>query len=312
MKPLSLSQALNDFLTLLKDDVVFVLTNRVPRAALTRWMGWFSKIEQPWVRDWSLAVWQRFANLRLHEARKTSFTSVHDCFIRELKEGVRPVNPAPGIMTSPCDGIIGAMGQIKNGLAIQAKGLTYPLAELLVSHDRAAALRDGVFVTLRITPAMYHRFHAPGSGTIEQVGYVAGDTWNVNPVSVRRIPWLYCRNERAVLELRLEGTAHRLMIVPVAAILVAGLRLHGLPNLFDARYEGPREIPCNLVVRKGTELGWFQHGSTIIVFAPAGFGLLDHLRTGDIIRVGEALLGVPVPSAPDVIGLSQSSLTMVG
>src|SRR5215472_11837694 len=34
-----------------QEDLNFLLTNRVPRAALTRFMGWFSKIENPIVRD---------------------------------------------------------------------------------------------------------------------------------------------------------------------------------------------------------------------------------------------------------------------
>ena len=290
MKFETLRQNAQEILALLKDDLVFVLTNRVPRALLTRLMGWFSKIEQPWVRDLSLAIWQRCADLRLHEARKTAFSSVHDCFIRELKEGVRPINPNPDILISPCDAIVGALGQITDGLALQAKGLSYPLHELLKSHSRANEVKGGVYVTLRITPAMYHRFHAPASGTLEHMTYVPGDTWNVNPATVRRVRWLYCRNERAVLDLQLASAGPRVFLVPVAAILVAGLRLHGLPDLFDANYEGAREIPCHFVVRKGTELGWFQHGSTIIVLAPKGFEVLSHIQSGEIIRAGEALL----------------------
>ena len=30
-----------------QEDLNFLLTNRIPRAALTRFMGWFSKIEHP-------------------------------------------------------------------------------------------------------------------------------------------------------------------------------------------------------------------------------------------------------------------------
>ena len=34
-----------------QEDLNFLLTNRIPRRLLTRFMGWFSKIEQPLVRD---------------------------------------------------------------------------------------------------------------------------------------------------------------------------------------------------------------------------------------------------------------------
>jgi phosphatidylserine decarboxylase len=36
-------------------------------------MGWFSKIEQPLVRDFSIAVWRQFCALNLAEAKKTRF-----------------------------------------------------------------------------------------------------------------------------------------------------------------------------------------------------------------------------------------------
>ena len=41
---------------LMQEDLNFLLTNRVPRHALTRFMGWFSKIEHPLVRDASIAT----------------------------------------------------------------------------------------------------------------------------------------------------------------------------------------------------------------------------------------------------------------
>src|SRR6476661_6337510 len=90
-----------------QEDLNFLLTNRIPRAALTRFMGWFSKIENPLVRDFSIALWKLFSDLDLSEARKDHFNSLHDCFTRELKDGARPVDPRPGVLTSPCDGIIG-------------------------------------------------------------------------------------------------------------------------------------------------------------------------------------------------------------
>ena len=47
--------------------------------------------------------------------------------------------------------------------------------------------------------------------------------------------------------------------------------------------------------RKGEEMGWFEHGSTIIVFAPNGFSLCDHAREGSIIRMGQPLMRLPQP-----------------
>ena len=57
-------------------------------------------------------------------------------------------------------------------------------------------------------------------------------------------------------------------LVPVAAILVASIRLHFLDVLLNLKHRGPNVIACDAAFRKGDEMGWFQHGSTIIVFAP--------------------------------------------
>ena len=40
-------------------------------------------------------------------------------------------------------------------------------------------------------------------------------------------------------------------------------------------------------------MGWFQHGSTIIVFAPRGLALCDGIESGARISMGQALLRLP-------------------
>ena len=42
--------------------------------------------------------------------------------------------------------------------------------------------------------------------------------------------------------------------------------------------------------QKGEELGWFEHGSTIIVLAPESFAFCDNVQEGKRIRAGEPLL----------------------
>ena len=81
---------------------------------------------------------------------------------------------------------------------------------------------------------MYHRFHAPHDCTVLHVTYLSGDTWNVNPIALARVERLFCRNERALLRARLK-TGQVIALVPVAAILVASLRLHFLhqPGALD-------------------------------------------------------------------------------
>jgi phosphatidylserine decarboxylase len=107
---------------------------------------------------------------------------------------------------------------------------------------------------------------------------------------------LFCRNERAVLRLRLARGGQPIALVPVAAILVASLRLHALDVLLHLKYRGPNEMPCDARVAKGEELGWFQHGSTIIVFAPRGFALAEGIAPGTRVRMGQPLMRLPAPT----------------
>ena len=272
-----------------QENINFLLTNRIPRRLATRWMGRISKVEQPVVRAVSMKLWQLFCDVDLSDARQQRFRSLHEAFIRELRPDARPVDPDPAVLVSPCDAIVGACGRIRGTEVLQIKGMPYRLEDLLGDAAEAERLRDGTFVTLRLTAAMYHRFHAPADGTVESVTYLSGDTWNVNPIALKRIESLFCRNERAVVRLRLAG-GDMLTMVPVAAILVAGLKLGFLPGGTDLRAGGDRTIPCAADVGRGEELGWFEHGSTIVVFAPGRYELADGVVEGTEIRMGRPLL----------------------
>jgi phosphatidylserine decarboxylase len=278
---------------MLQEDLNFLLTNRIPRIALTRLMGRWSQIRNPWVVKASMAIWRLFTDLDLSEAKKTDFESLHACFTRELIPGARAIDIDPLFMTSPCDAIVGACGEILQGQIFQAKGFPYQLQSLLGESEFCrswpALLNGGKYLTLRLTSSMYHRFHAPHDADLKHVTYISGDTWNVNPVALKRVAELFCKNERAVLHMQTrEGVPF--LIVPVAAVLVASMRLHAVDVLLNLRYKGPNEMPCDVAYAKGQEMGWFEHGSTILMFLPAGFEWVDGIGTGQRIKMGQALL----------------------
>jgi phosphatidylserine decarboxylase len=281
----------------LQEDFNFLVTNRIPRRLATQFMGWFSKIEQPVIRDLSIAVWRLFADPDLAEAAKPTFSSLHDCFIRELTSGARAIDPDPAVLVSPCDGIVGGSGRVEGDLLIQAKGLTYTLADLLVDPALVERYRDGHYVTLRLSSSMYHRFHAPHDLTVQRVTYISGDTWNTNPITIKRVERLFCKNERAVLQTRLDAGGHLITLVPVASILVASIRLHGVDVRLHLAYPGPNEIPCRAPFRKGEEMGWFELGSTIIVFAPPALRLDDGISEGTVVQMGQPLFRLPTQPA---------------
>jgi phosphatidylserine decarboxylase len=154
---------------------------------------------------------------------------------------------------------------------------------------------------------MYHRFHAPYDAVMRKVVYMSGDTWNVNPIALKRVEKLFCKNERAMIALDVGAHRYPVALVPVAAILVASIRLHAIDTLFSGSYRGETTINCEHRVEKGQELGWFEHGSTIIVFAPKGFSLHPDIQSGARIQMGQALMNMPSPMVSNNASAAQSS-----
>jgi phosphatidylserine decarboxylase len=264
------------------ETVNFALTNLIPRALVTRLVA---RVSRAAMRAWTACA----GDLALHEADTTEFPSVHACFTRALRPGARPIDANPAVAVSPSDGIVGACGRIENGRLYQVKGRPYSLDELLVDPSLASLHRDGSYATLRLTSTMYHRFHAPDACTLDEARFVPGSTWNVNPPTLARVDRVFCRNERAVLPLRLDD-GDVLTLVPVAAILVSSLRVHCIESALDRRYRGPSRIACAARFRRGEEMGYFEHGSTIVVCGTSAMALAEGVEPGRVIRMGEPLL----------------------
>jgi phosphatidylserine decarboxylase len=72
---------------------------------------------------------------------------------------------------------------------------------------------------------------------------------------------------------------------------VASIRFHFLGEQPYPRQRGATEMPCDVAVRRGQELGWFEHGSTLVLFVPAGYEPL--VACGQRLRMGEALMRRP-------------------
>ena len=144
-----------------QEDLNFLLTNRIWRAALTRFMGWFSKIENPLVRTVDRLLAAVFRPRPVGGAQD-EFKSLHDCFTRELRPGLRPADPDPGVVASPSRRDHRRVrGTSLDTELFQIKGAPYSLLDLLGDPALVERHRNGRFLTLRLTSSMYHRFHAP-------------------------------------------------------------------------------------------------------------------------------------------------------
>jgi phosphatidylserine decarboxylase len=273
-----------------QEQINFLLTNRVPRKMLTELVGWWSRVESPLLARASIAAWKVFTDLDLSDAETQQFTSLGACFTRRLKAGARTVDSRPSIVTSPCDAMIGECGTVVGTTIFQAKGFPYELRDLIPEDRLRRDFVNGRYVTLRLKSNMYHRFHAPADCSTSEIHYVSGDTWNVNPIALKRVERLFCRNERAIVPLKPGSMGGSICLVPVAAILVASMKFTGVEVSLDLRYTGPTRVAYDRSFKKGEEIGYFQQGSTIILFATDNYALCDGIATGAIIRMGQALL----------------------
>ena len=292
----------------LQEDINFLVTNRLPRHLVTRIAGWYSRIESPLLARASIALWKLFADdLELQDALRTDFRSLHDCFVRELKPEARPIDPNADVLVSPCDAIVGAHGRVRDGMLVQAKGFPYALGDLLGDDALVDRHRDGWYVTLRLKANMYHRFHAPVDARVHRITYVSGDCWNVNPIALRRVEQLFCKNERAIVELETGIPDVALTMVPVAAILVASMRFRCLPTPLTLAHRGRTEFTCDAEFAKGEEIGHFEAGSTIVLFASGPWAFCPEVREGRTLRMGQPLMRLPAASQPPFVQPADSA-----
>jgi phosphatidylserine decarboxylase len=253
-------------------------------------------VRAPWFKDWQIRTLVRTYGVDVSEATRPvpgGYATLNDFFVRELRPGARPVDPAPDAVVSPADGRIEQLGTVTAGHLIQAKGFRYSAATLLATTPADAAQFDGgSFATIYLAPHNYHRVHMPLGGTVTGVVHVPGRRLAVNPRTVRAVPGLFAANERVVC--RCDHPAGPFAVVLVGALNVASIALafagtvRGSVDGSVSRVEPRGGGPVSLAT--GDWLGQFNLGSTVIVVA--GRGLLRWragLSPGDAVRVGERL-----------------------
>jgi phosphatidylserine decarboxylase len=217
-----------------------------------------------------------------------AYPSFNAFFTRRLREGARPIASGEGVVVSPSDSRLRAIGPAPPDGRLEVKGSTCPIEALLGSTEDAAPFRRGVQATLYLSPAMYHRVHAPVDGRVRAFRYVPGRLFPVNAAGVRSVPGLLARNERVALFL--DSDAHG----PVAVVLVGAANVGRMSLAFadlatNAGRPPARVVPAETVaLRRGDEIGAFNLGSTVVLML-ADPGLVPAAAAGDLVRMGQAL-----------------------
>ena len=265
----------------------------LPQHLLGRCIYRLARCEWPLLKSPLIQWFAKHYRVNLDEADRptlAAYSSFNDFFTRALRPGARPLAAGDSSLLAAADGRVTEFGTTANGQALQAKGMPYPLAELLGVRAPAAEDADlGDFVTIYLAPYDYHRVHLPVTGTLLGARYIPGKRFSVNGATARAIPRLFCLNERLVLWV---GTA----IGPIAVVLVGALNVSSLstPWLGEIpsaapRYWGPDAVPQALLAR-GTELGRFNLGSTVITVLPRGSVTWEStIHANGLVRMGMRL-----------------------
>lgn len=277
-------------------ETLFALSQYlIPKKALTRLSGWVAGAQGG---RWTTALIRWFVKryqVNMAEAANpdvASYTTFNAFFTRALNPQARPL--AASDLICPVDGAISQVGTISAGDQIfQAKGHYYSTTALLGGDSALAAQFDqGSFATLYLSPRDYHRIHMPCGGVLRRMSYVPGSLFSVNPRTARAIPGLFARNERVVCWFD-SANAGPFAMVLVGATIVGSMATtwHGVIN--PPRTGHLRQwdyAPGEVVLAKGTEMGRFLLGSTVVMlFTRGAMRFESEWHTEKTIRLGEAM-----------------------
>ncbi len=212
--------------------------------------------------------------------------------------------PDLDVPASPVDGVIGAHGTIRRGIALQAKGMEYSVSELLAEAGSADRFEGGRFLTIYLSPRHYHRIHAPVGGSVIRVRHVPGALLPVNEPAVRGLSSLFPRNERVIVEFDERRSGGRVALVAVGAFNVGRISSlfdpslnvspdRGISNLGDRSSLSTWEYDPPSKIDRGSQLLAFHLGSTVVLLFQAD--ALDEMRGLHGLAVGhEVRLGEPI------------------
>ena len=277
---------------------VLALLARLPQGALSRGFGRVADVPLPRpLRRPLLSAFAGAVGIDLDEVELPleAYPTLDAFFVRRLKPGLRPFPGDGGVAGSPVDGVVGQLGGVRGGRAIQAKGRDYAVSQLLDDEDAARRYEGGSFLTLYLSPRHYHRIHAPHGGAVPAARHIPGALLPVNAPAVARVPDLFPRNERLVCYV--DGPLGRIAVVAVGAFNVGRISA-----AFDAAWgTGPAGTVSNrrgarpetrhysppITVSAGAELMAFHLGSTVVCLFEAGAARLEHgLAPGAEVRLG--------------------------
>ena len=277
----------------LRERATISLLKAMPRNWFSRSVGKVAQTKLPFglskvaVKTFGKAVGVDFSEVN---DPLSSFASVQEFFVRELRPGVRPIDTAEDAVVSPCDGAWGMSGVIDEGTLLQVKGRPYRAADLLNDTEMALHFDGGNFATFYLSPKDYHRFHTPLPGRIVRADSVPGTLWPVNNAGVALVDSLFAQNERLIAYLSLDEKSD----IPDIAMVAVGATCVGkvlvtfddLTTNIGSGCRVERYGESGPLFEKGAEWGRFLFGSTIVMLTRKGVLDIDFQAPYTMLRLG--------------------------
>lgn len=275
-------------------DLYILLLSILPKNIISKLFGMFTYLKLP--RFMMIPILKAFAsiykiNLSEAELNISEYNSLNQFFTRALKAGVRIIDSQENAAVSPVDARITNFGDINESTLIQAKGFDFSLKELLGSEKYWREFENGKFITFYLSPQDYHRIHSPFGGRILGYYYEPGKLFPVNDAAVGGIQGLFPKNERLITFL--QTSYGKIAVVKVGASNVGKIRVTYDDKIVTNTWiRFPKEheyTNVNIMIDKGSELGRFEMGSTVILIFQKGMIELSPFEKEFRIRFGATI-----------------------
>lgn len=278
-------------------DAMASLLRAMPWRPISRAYGSFASITLPTpMRSPVYELWGKVFGSDLTEIKANSledYPSLAEFFVRELKDSARPVD-AKSNLVSPADSKVLSFGKAIEGRIEQIKGVTYKVSDFLGVDVKPSKETNEIYqIVLYLGPGDYHRFHSPAEWSVEKRRHFPGELLSVSPAVVRIIQGVFAYNERVVL---LGNWEHGFFsMVAVGATNVGSIKLtfdDVVTNRADQPLDGTYYDRAyqNLGLYKGTEVGSFNMGSTIVLVFEAPKDFKFNVEEGQKLKYGQSLI----------------------
>ncbi len=199
----------------------------------------------------------------------SSYSTLNMLFTRSFKKP-RDIDNNEKIIISPVDALVTDFGEIIQGKAYQIKGMEYNIDKLFGSYHKEAskAVEGGEFINLYLSPKDYHRYHSPDRLKVKSLTHIIGKLYPVNFPLLRNKPELFIENERVVVECE-DSNKNIFVMVLVGALNVGKMVITFEDKInTNSNIKEPKHYKYNnLWIDKGELFGWFEMGSTILLFS---------------------------------------------